>query len=489
MEAIKFCVGKKYEGNATIFPGYKWESGEFVHTGDDTVCAMAEIDVHNFNHLCLDLRYLSDKASGPGSAIFYLFDENMQLLESIESHLFVFDSFIENPKCYYCAAEFKFTEEQGFWRDVDYTGLFTVEPHYKSLKKKYTKESGQMFFREKLEGKINLFGYDYDRILAFSVEDTLLFYVYRDDNVYASAIFNKTDCKFDASRKMVELGLTPNDVYTNVLDKYKNTYDLIKLAPAMSPVTLTKRCVIQIYAQGDKVISSYAGGTYWETEVDEAVNDANKLQNHYYFARGPKYFEINLTGFNCNINASYRGGAGLSVLNSYCYRTVYGVEYALPCSIVFKKVYSAGQRVLSGELNKAVKLMSDGTSSGVVTKVTDVEDIVYAYDMLYDSYEIEIWDGHNGTGTKLYVSSALYGNDSRFTLTAGEGLYQMVGISQPLPIITPQPNIFYIGENIVEYQLWGRLLCGVDQLSDGTATYDLPYDDFATERANYKKCI
>ena len=38
-----------------------------------------------------------------------------------------------------------------------------IEPHYKSLKKQYKKESNQMFFRESIDGKINLFGKDYEK--------------------------------------------------------------------------------------------------------------------------------------------------------------------------------------------------------------------------------------------------------------------------------------------------------------------------------------
>ena len=42
-----------------------------------------------------------------------------------------------------------------------YVNNTRVYPHYKQLKKKYALESGQRFFRETLDGKISLFGFDY----------------------------------------------------------------------------------------------------------------------------------------------------------------------------------------------------------------------------------------------------------------------------------------------------------------------------------------
>ena len=115
--------------------------------------------------------------------------------------------------------------------------LNIIVPHYKELKKKYKKENRQMFFRESLDGNITLFRSDYLFVKNASVEDTLMFYVYKNDNLYASASFNKADCKFDHVKKKVELGLNYNDKYSDILDAFDNTYDLIKLAPALTPLT------------------------------------------------------------------------------------------------------------------------------------------------------------------------------------------------------------------------------------------------------------
>ena len=204
---------------------------------------------------------------------------------------------------------------------------YNVHPHYKELKKSYKKENNQVFFRESLDGQITLWGQDYEKINDASLEDELIFKMYRGSSLYASASFNKSDCKFDHERKKVELKLTYNDAYSKILEAYDNTYDLMKLAPAITPLTLTKRCIVQVYIQGEEVISNYSGGTYWETEVNEQVNDANLLRNKYHFALGPKYVEVSLSGFNYSINAAFVGLWNSNIWNSTSILVVNGEKY------------------------------------------------------------------------------------------------------------------------------------------------------------------
>jgi hypothetical protein len=367
---------------------------------------------------------------------------------------------------------------------------FEINPHYKQIKKKYKKETSQVFFRESLDGRINLFGTDYVLIKNSSLEETLYFYVYRHDKLYASATFNKSDCKFDDAKSSVELKLTYNDKYTKILDAYENTYDLIKLAPVLTPITLTKRCVIQIYVQGEKVLSNYAGGTYWETDVDEPIDDENALTRKYYFAKGPKFVEIDLENFNYNINAAYRC---LSDNNSWNGTSKHGNSKS-ECCIYFRKIADAGD-IYHG-VGEQVKLLSTGAGNGTHEEQGPLSTVYQVY--TYDTYKIEIYNGgHNGEGTKVYESDYYYGKDDTFLITAGNGLYPMHAVSQTPPATQPLPETFYLSENVIEYQIWGRLLCDADKVSDTREghegeyidTYDLPRDDFATPRRNYRKCI
>ena len=374
-------------------------------------------------------------------------------------------------------------------RDVKVTIEDEIYPHYKEIKKAYKKENGQTFFRESLDGRLKLHGTCYERVKEASINDTLTFQIYRNDVVYASAQFNKSDCKFDDAKKSVELKLQYKDKYSKILDAYTNKYDLIKLAPAITPLILTKRCVVQIYIQGEDVVSSYSGGTYWETEVDEQINDEDKLLRKYYFAKGPKYEEVSLLGFNYEINAPFRCMPNSDCWNASSVQEEYGSIVKRPCSIKFTKEHSAGDAVDGLVDLNDIKLLSTGSGSGV-------EEVFGIERYKYDTYRIEIYDDKDGNGKKIYKSTKLYGKDSTFTLKADTGLYPMEALSLPMPYVQPEPATFNLGEYIIEYQIWGRLLCDVESyetVEDGQTvtvqTYDLPKDDFATPRRNYKRCI
>lgn len=168
-----------------------------------------------------------------------------------------------------------------------------VYPHYKQLKKKYSIESGQRFFRVNLEGTITLYGADYYVVKTSSIETDLIFKVISEDGLeYFSGTFNKSDCKFKDDKRAVEIKLTPNDKYDSLLDKYKNSYNLIDLKPETTSVTISKRPVLQIYCVGDNKIGNFMGGVYWETEVEAQYNILDLSENKYHFVLDYLQFEI-----------------------------------------------------------------------------------------------------------------------------------------------------------------------------------------------------
>lgn len=462
---------------------YNLETGETLFS--DTTCVI-------FKHSVSDADKIEMSFSLQHSRIVALkWDENNEYLgydvisqAQLEKVEFTYDVF---PEVHYVAFMFDDTEISYNKIVSEFLG-YEINPHYKKLEKKYKKESNQVFFRESLDGKITLWIAGYSIIKDASLEDNLFFKVYKNNVLYASASFNKSDCKFDHCKKSVELGLKYDDKYSKILDAYENTYDLIKLAPAITPLTLTKRCVAQIYIQGENVVSNYAGGTYWETEVTEQIDDEDALTNKYYFAKGPKYVEVNLTGFNYAINAAYRGLWNRDCWNAVSVIEAQGIKYKQNCCIKFTKIASADDIFTGSSRDEVDMLRSGQNEDGAATYVVSTPG-GGAYYYKYDTYRIEIYTGRDGTGTKIYQSDKVYGKDSNFMLAAGEGLYPMSRIAQPSPYKDPTPNTFNLGDFVIEYQIWGRLLCDVDQSSDGVPMQDLPYDDFATPRRNYRKCI
>lgn len=309
-----------------------------------------------------------------------------------------------------------------------------VRPHYKELNKKYAKESGQEFFRISLDGKINLFGSDYEIISQSSIEDQLIFIVDKYNNTskkwveYYRGEFSKTDCKFDHDKKKCELKTTAVDGYTEVMNKYENTYDLIKLAPEISKINLHKRSLMQVYISGANSISNFFGGIYWEDDVNEAIDDHDTLVNKYYFSyiKAGNEFYVRGAGIS-DVNGVYAGTNGYwSCWNGYtCYM---GTDTPMTKAYIY------------------IKRNSDGA-------------------VLYQS--VKQWMFTNAGN--CYI---------------GRENIEMVNVSNPSDKFTIESPFLY--------HIYRRLLCDVDTISDSEGvknTYNLPSDDFVTDNRNYKKCI
>lgn len=313
--------------------------------------------------------------------------------------------------------------------------LNTVNPHYKDLSKKYAKESGQEFFRISLDGKINLFGQDYEFVANSSLEDQLIFIVDKYNRTsgkwieYYKGEFNKTDCKFDYDKKKCELKTTAIDDYSEVMNKYENTYDLIKLAPAITHINLCKRSLMQVYVRGANSISNFFGGIYWEDDVNEAIDDHNALINKYYFS----YVKAG--------NEFYVRNAGISDVNG---------------------VYAGTNGYWSCWNGFTCKMeLVDNNST---------------------KYWIRIY--RNSDNVLLYQSERQWAAADVNNKYINREDIKMVNVSNS--------SDTFIIESPFVYHIYQRLLCDVDTVEDSEgvkSTYNLPSDDFVTDNRNYKKCI
>lgn len=57
----------------------------------------------------------------------------------------------------------------------------------------------------------------------------------------------------------------------------------------MSRLSIVKRPLLQVYVPGDNVVSCFLGGTYWEQEVVEPVDNTGDLKSKYHFALATRY--------------------------------------------------------------------------------------------------------------------------------------------------------------------------------------------------------
>lgn len=309
-----------------------------------------------------------------------------------------------------------------------------VEPHYKDLNKKYAKESGQEFFRISLDGKINLFGDAYEIVKQSSLESQLIFIIEKYNRKsgkyleYYKGEFNKTDCKFDYDKKKCELKTTAIDEYNEVMNKYDNTYDLIKLAPEITRIDSHKRSLMQVYVRGANSITNFFGGTYWEDDVNSAIDSHDDLINKYYFA----YIKAG--------NEFYVKHAGIEAVNG---------------------VY-AGTNGYWSQWNGYTCYMGTDTPG------------VKAY----------IYIKRNSDDTILYQS------EKQWTFLGKDNCY--IGRESIVMVNVNNSSDKFTIESPFVYHIYRRLLCDVDTVEDSEGvknTYNLPSDDFVTDNRNYKKCI
>lgn len=321
-----------------------------------------------------------------------------------------------------------------FYIQINGEDRIKVNPHYKDLSKKYAKESGQEFFRISLDGKINLFGQDYELIANSGLEDQLIFIIDKYNRIsgkwieYYKGEFNKTDCKLDYDKKKCELKTTAIDDYSEVMNKYENTYDLIKLAPEITRIDLHKRSLMQVYVRGANSITNFFGGIYWEDDVNSAIDSHDDLINKYYFSyiKAGNEFYVRGAGIS-GVNGVYAGTNGYwSCWNGYtCYM---GTDTPLTKAYIY------------------IKRNNDGT-------------------VLYRS--VKQWMFTNAGNCYIERENI-----------------EMVNVSNPSDKFTI--------ESPFVYHIYRRLLCDVDTVKDSDGvknTYDLPPDDFVTDNRNYKKCI
>lgn len=407
----------------------------------------------------------------------YFYDINKKMI-TYYSLIDYNNRLIEVPKGtkYYAL---RFTKgDSNFYAKVNNTTftyiLQQVNPHYKELNKKYTKENDQQFFRTAIEGKITLHGLDYNFIRRSRLEDKLIFVIYKLDNntnaynTYYKGEFNKTSCKFDYNKNSCELKTEPLDEYTNIMNKYDSTYDLIKLAPALTKVSLHKRSLMQVYIRGANSISNFFGGTYWEDDVNEVVDSHDDLINKYHFAYLKSGNEVYITGSNVSeVNTVYAGTNKTQYWDSNTIK--YRLRYVLEIQAGVISGYPKTVYNLASKESRGVKESAFGEVG------RKLEENLYTLQIINTS-----------TGTAVYKSKYMFytdpNSDDRY-VGRDDIEFNSINADYAGSVIL---NMYFV------YHIYRRLLCDVDTVTDSEGTkntYDLPQDDFVVDNRNYKKCI
>ena len=161
----------------------------------------------------------------------------------------------------------------------------------------YTYETQQMFRRAQLSTNIVFVGSDYDWIEATDFEAEFNVQIEVDWNgsgtyqAYWSGMFHKTDCTFNADNKTVTVKPNTKDRYNTILAGLDKEFDLIKLTPAIQPIHLKRRPLLQIYTAGEEVVSCFLSTMTWEQECD-AVTSRGRITGTFHFGRIGQYADF-----------------------------------------------------------------------------------------------------------------------------------------------------------------------------------------------------
>ena len=375
--------------------------------------------------------------------------------------------------------------------------IHDINPVYKKLIKKYAKENGQQFFRKSLDGSIKLIAKDYELAQSASIEQNMLFFVEKLNATtgewyeYYKGQFSKTDCKFNFSKKVCEPKLSALDQYNNILDRYEDTYDLIKLAPAISKIDLCKRPLLQIYVRGESIISGYFGGTYWEDSVNEIIDDHDELINKYFFSylKAGNEFSIEgasieaVNGVYAGVNGVWKGQNGytcyLPSTNSQDFRYIEVKRNSDNVTVYKSKVVYSTQEannVWIGREDVSLQNVNNATDTCTIKNpivyhvyqrvLCDVDEVsgIATHDIPYDDF---VSDNKNykkciGISSGQFFCSATtsnkptkYGvNDFNQYFTNAD-VYAAIGL-RPVPIARnawANASLWYV-YNTAEYKIW-----------------------------------
>lgn len=177
------------------------------------------------------------------------------------------------------------------------SGLTTqVYPIYSSdLSRVLAQEDGEVFYRDRINGSFKFVRADYDYINSLDIEDEILFEIQKYDEAlgwqtYWNGVFYKTDCEFEGYDScggggVVEVTPEPVDNYKTLMEGLDKEFNLIDLAPAITPITYARKAILQIYVDGGDFIQNYVDGNYWESQVSTPTFNGglNTLINDYFF--------------------------------------------------------------------------------------------------------------------------------------------------------------------------------------------------------------
>lgn len=345
---------------------------------------------------------------------------------------------------------YQFKDDNFFFLALD-----EANPHYKKLTKKVSKEGNEMFYRDSLTGDITFHNADFDAISGMALTSKGVFIITKGDKSFIyKQEFSKVDFEIDYFRKSAKLKLKTTDLYTDILAKRDKKFNITKIGAAMARVAIQQKPVIQLYAMGSDVVSSYYNGSYSEDAVSGPQDDFKTLVQDYHFAYCASVQEFEITeASDSAINGVYSGQGGVYTNANGCTAKI------LPANSITASLYL---------------YRPDGTLYGY----TDNRSVYSADDFSGIKYD-EMSANYPHC---VYIIETIYDDSGEvFHIATGDSQYETVSGKI---------------KNIITSHIMGRILTAIREGNiittpggSSVTTQDLREDDFAYSGRNYKSAI
>lgn len=331
-----------------------------------------------------------------------------------------------------------------------------IFPVYKKLTKKLTKDSGNLFFRTKIEGDIYLYNINLDINTKYIL--VIKEYINGEWKEYSRNSFSKTDCEINYDKGYVKIKLSELDDYTDILNKQENTYNILDLPIATQSISIDKRPMFQVYIPGSSTVGCFLSSVWFEQEC-EIVNDENALIDKYKFGKSTtsyKYIEIS-------------GGDGKVEQSEDILKTTYigTLEYS---------VSTSGLGITHQWAGKFYSIESRSFYIDVLfTRFLSNED--YMFNRRESKYQLKsVAADEILFQTSYSIANGANSDESRWE----NDTFTMNSASQSA---TGSLECALFTRNV-----YSRWVCDADTY--GTEqTQDIPFDDFVLDNRNYRKCL
>lgn len=309
----------------------------------------------------------------------------------------------------------------------------------------HTLEKEQQLYRTSLDGEFKFLKADFDFIMSMPFDSTIYITVERSVDfgkrysTYFKGKFVRTDCVINEIDKILKVSITPVDGYENIISGLDKEFDLIELAPDMESIYLHKRPAIQVYIDGDSVLTSFIGGTYFEQSVSP-VNVNNG--------------EGNIGGVLTDMGFAFQKTLDTITLRA----TSQGLQDATGVYVGFG---SDSSDITNSKIGGGDFKFRWYTAPGSEYDVQTVAELIY----------IPTGEIVGIIESEKFGSGQVFLPNTEYTLTAkssgGSVLYYW---------------------SFTETYIYARLLLDEDYY-DGKKTLDIPFEDIANNNMNYKKCV